>query len=279
MPAPGQTVMGLSYSTSPGGKGANQAAAIGALGGVVQFIGCVGEDAFGDELGEALSGKGVDVSHLCRCSDPTGVAGIVVDDDGENAIVVAAGANSHLSAEHVLGALGGGTGPILVQMEIPGDAIAAALSQKHRLRILNPAPARDLGDLLAGLDFITPNQHEAQLLTGVEIRDAQSCEKTAEALLDRGVRQVIVTLGAKGSYYHDGSRGVIIESIAVTPRDTTGAGDAFNGALAHFLAEGRDVVDAVALANRVGALSTTKVGAQTAMPTMQELRAVAADLL
>jgi ribokinase len=273
MPSPGETLLGGQFATHPGGKGANQAVAIGRLGGAVSFVGKVGSDAFGVALRQSLTEATVNVDFLQISEAPTGTAGIFVDDAGQNMIVVAPGANAEVSAEEVRIALQTLRPSVtLAQLEIPLEAVLAA-AQADRF-ILNPAPARQLPDDLLDRCFaLTPNEFELQALTGID-----STEEAAKRLLDRGVQNVIVTLGEQGSYWVSASGGLHFPVPLVSPIDTTGAGDAFNGALAMFLAEGQDLANAIPLANCVGALATTRPGAQEAMPTRKELRALAGSL-
>jgi len=283
-PDPGETVHGRSFETFPGGKGANQAVAIGKLGGDCLFVGKVGTDAFGDELALSLSSSGVDASRLLRTSEVrTGVASIDVDDSGQNRIIVIAGANGHLRPDEAIEAAYGfkDAKVALFQHETPAETVDAcieAASQKCQV-ILNPAPARPVSEKsYPHIAYITPNESEAKALTGVDIVDEPACAKAADWFHQRGVLGVIITLGSKGCYVSCGSIRQTVESIPVKAVDTTAAGDAFNGALAMLLAEGRDLLNAVQLANCVGALAVTKQGAQASMPALSELKAVAGPL-
>lgn len=279
MPAPGETVLGLSFATHPGGKGANQAVAIGRLGGEVSFAGCVGSDAFGAELRAGLVAASVGVEHLGVWEGPSGTAGIFVDDEGRNMIVVAPGANDAVSPARVDAALGALDPDVaLAQLEVPLPPVEAASRAKRF--ILNPAPARPLPDsLLAGCFALTPNESELRALTGIEATDEDACRAAAHRLLDRGVQNVVATLGDRGCYWASAEGERHFPAPPVAAVDTTAAGDAFNGALALFVAEGRDLANALALANCVGALSVTRRGAQASMPDRNELRRFAGDLL
>lgn len=278
-PSPGETILGTQFSTSPGGKGANQAVAIGRLGGNVAFVGRVGEDPFGEQLLASLRSANVDVQWTTKdVKVASGVAVITVSDSGENMIVVAPGANSTLTASAVKEAIDADQPQVvLAQLEIPVEAIEPCC--RATLFVLNPAPARLVPPLvLASVDYLTPNETEAESLTGIQVNDDRSCLAAGNYLLDQGVQNVIITLGAKGCAWvrHEGLRH--FPTHAVTPVDTTAAGDAFSGALAWFLADGRDPENAIALANVVAALCTTRAGAQTAMPSWEEVRAAAAHL-
>ncbi len=278
MPIPGETLLGGQFATHPGGKGANQAVAIGRLGGVVSFVGKVGLDVFGTALRQSLTAANVDVEFLRTSEGPTGTAGIFVDDGGRNMIVVAPGANAEVSPQEVLHAIQAvGASVVLAQLEIPIEAVAAAVTAERF--ILNPAPACPLPDtLLARCFALTPNESELESLTGIAPTDDSVILRASKYLMDRGVLNVVVTLGEKGSSWVSAAGGRHFDAPAVTPVDTTAAGDAFNGALAMFLAEGRDLENAIPLANCVGALATTRAGAQESMPSRDELRALAGPL-
>jgi len=278
LPVPGETILGLGFETHPGGKGANQAVAIGRLGGRVAFAGCVGGAQFGPELTASLLAGGVDHSQLREVEGPSGTAAILVDSKGSNMIVVAPGANNKVTAEHVSVALQGcQPAVVLAQLEIPMSAVEAASSGPRF--ILNPAPAAPISDeILARCFAITPNETELETLTGIAPADDGACLTAARSLFEKGVQNVIVTLGSRGCFWASPAGGQHFPAARVTPVDTTAAGDAFNGALAMFLAEGRELQNAIPLANCVAALSTTKPGAQPSMPTREELRNFAGDL-
>lgn len=283
-PEAGETVHGLSFETFPGGKGANQAVAIGKLGGDCLFVGKVGGDAFGDELAKSLAAAGVDVSRLVRDAGArTGVAGIDVDASGQNRIIVVAGANGLLQAQEAVEAACGFQDAriALFQHETPADTVEACVleASKRCQTILNPAPARPVSEAVyACLSYITPNESEAKALTGIDVSDDDSCRKAAAWFHDKGVPGVVITLGDRGCYVSCGKISTRLETVRVRPVDTTAAGDAFNGALAAFLAEGRDLLNAVQLANCAGALSVTRPGAQASMPTREELKQMAGPL-
>ena len=276
-PSPGETLTGQSFQTFAGGKGSNQASAIGKLGGNAGIVAKVGADAFGDQLVTGLVACGVKTDWVLRDPDEaTGVALITVDDNGQNTIVVAPGTNALLTPAEVRSAVEAvDFSVLLVQLEIPMECVlTAAEFATGRTFILNPAPARPLSDeLLAKVDYLTPNESEAQILTGVLPSDDATCLAAARVLLDKGVKNIIFTLGANGSFLANSKGGRHFPSNPVTPVDTTGAGDAFNGALALFLAQGEPVERAIHLANISGALSTTKPGAQASMPTLAEVMA------
>lgn len=271
-PKPGETLFGTTFATFPGGKGANQAVAVGRLGGTISFVGCVGDDDFGRSLLASLRESGADCSFVDVIATSTGTAVILVDDDAENQIVVISGANACVCPESVASAVESTKPAVaLFQLEIPLEAVAAGLrvaKAAGSTTILNPAPAQPLDDsILAHVDVLTPNQTEAALLVG---RDGAP-EDLCDALLARGVGTVAMTLGASGTLVATASGKVPIPSIQVAAVDTTAAGDAFNGALALFLAQGMELEQAVSRANRAGALAATKHGAQASLPLMADL--------
>lgn len=278
LPAPGETILGQDYKTYPGGKGANQAAAIGRLGGDVAFVGCIGTDAYAVELGASLIVAGVDHTLIREVKGNSGTAAILVDARGRNMIVVSPGANNKVTPEQVSQAIDERKPRIvLAQLEIPMPAVEAA-SKAERF-ILNPAPAAAIPDeILARCFVITPNESELETLTGVAPTDDETCLRASRVLLDKGVQNVVVTLGSRGSFWASAKGGQHFPAPKVEAIDTTAAGDAFNGALAMFLAQGRTLENAIPLANCVGALSTTRSGAQPSMPSLDELRGFAGPL-
>ena len=270
LPAAGETVSGGRFSQHGGGKGANAAVAAARLGAHVSMVGAVGRDPFGDEALELLRGEGVDTGWVARADAPTGVALITVDAAGENQIAVASGANAEVGAEAVERALrAAGPGVVLTNHEIPLEARLAAARAASGPVVLNPAPAREIPDELYALGpILTPNAGEAAELTG-----EQDPEAAARALAERTGAAVLVTLGAQGVLVLDGDRAERVPAPQVTPVDTTGAGDTFNGALAVALAEGRELRDAVAFAVAAAALSTRAEGAREGMPRRGEVDA------
>ncbi|WP_460524036.1 ribokinase [Flindersiella endophytica] len=272
-PGMGETVAGKRFVTIAGGKGANQAIAAARAGGRVAMVGAVGHDPYGDDLLAVLSDAGVDVSGVARVSEATGTAHIVVDTSGDNSIIVVPGANGSLaSVPPALSAALDGAGALLMQLEIPLEAVteAAELARAKGVRVvLTPAPARELpGELLDCVDLLLPNEHEAKLLTG-----ASSVEEAASALLER-VTDVVVTLGGRGSLWaaRSGER-VEVPSAKVEVRDTTAAGDTFAGALAVALGEGRPMPDALRWATAAAGVSVQREGASPSMPSRPEIDA------
>jgi ribokinase len=277
-PRPGETVLGTGFFALPGGKGANQAVAIGRLGGAAALIGQVGRDGFGDDLVASLSAAGVSTEYLLRDADEaSGIAAVAVDASGQNTIIVAPGANARLTPQHAASAIRAlAPSVILAQLEVPIPAVLAAFNAAPAaVKILNPAPATDLPDeLLMLVDYLTPNESECERLCGVMPSSERSCEEAARRLLERGVGSVVITLGAAGCFAHLGDRFLMVPSIQVDATDTTAAGDAFNGAFALFLSQDRDLEDALRMANAAGAISVTRRGAQASMPTMAEVESM-----
>ena len=274
LPRPGETVIGGTFARAHGGKGANQAVAAARLGARAVLVGMVGDDDLGAAARAELEREGVGVRALGSTDRHTGVAQILVDRDGENLIAVASGANDALTARDVEAALGRIDAPravVLSVLEVPDDAVLAA-ARGARERgwpfVLNPAPARPVSDeLLARCAVVTPNEHEVSGLG----RDSPG------ELLDAGAGAVVVTRGAAGAEVLRAGRPVRRQdAFAARPVDTTGAGDAFSGALAWALADGRTLDDAVALAAAGGALATEKEGARGGMPARGELEAFVA---
>lgn len=272
-PQPGETLLGTEFHTFPGGKGANQAVAAARLGGQVKLIGRVGADAFGAALLQTLSQDGVDTRHVEPLKEaPTGVALITVDDAGQNTIVVVPGANGELSPPDLLAAESAfeGASVVVMQLEVPVLTVtyAADLARRHGARVvLNPAPAQPLSAaLLRQVDALIPNQSEAALLTGCALAG-----DAARRLLASGVRSVIVTLGEDGVLIAEGETATHLPAHRVSVVDTTAAGDAFVGAFAVALAEGRTVREAAAWGTAAGALAVTRAGAQPSLPARAEL--------
>ncbi len=277
IPVPGETILGTELLESPGGKGGNQAAAAGTLGGDVAMVACLGADAYGQRLRIALSEAGVCVEAMTERGPRSGVAIIEVAEAGENSIVVVQGANALLLPEDVEAALDRMPEAriLLLQLEIPLASVTAAarLARARGMRvILDPAPAQPLAeDLLRQVDVLTPNQTEAALLAGMPEVSADTAREAAARLLALGPAAVLVKLGAHGVLVADGGSMTMVRGHRVATVDTTAAGDCFAGALAVALMQDRPLLDAVAFANAAAALSTTRVGAQASMPSRAEV--------
>jgi ribokinase len=278
LPAPGETILGGKFLMNPGGKGANQSVAASRLGGKVTFISKRGNDLFGNQAVGLLMREGVDIKYIVKDPDlPSGVALITVDSTGENSIVVAPGSNGNLLKEDIPSVIfdTGKFEILLLQLEIPIDTVeySAVTASEHGIKvILNPAPARKLSDnLLKNTWLITPNETEAETITGVIITDIPSAERAAELIQERGVKNVIITLGEAGAYIKSENYTGLIPGIKVKPVDTTAAGDVFNGALAVAISEGSDLKDAVIFANKAASISVTRMGAQASAPYRNEI--------
>ncbi len=279
IPRPGETILGGDFSIAPGGKGANQAVSAARAGGAVTFIARVGEDMFGEQAVNGFIRDNMNVGHIIRYKQaPSGVALICVDEKGENSIAVASGANAQVSpadihaAEDVIVS----AGIVLMQLEIPIETVevAAGIAAANGVVvILNPAPAQPLGSgLLKNISILTPNETEAELLTGIKVEDEQGASDAANDLIAQGVKTVLITLGARGVYAAAPDfRGIIPAFSVADIVDTTAAGDVFNGVLAVSLAENKPLREAVRYANAAAALSVTKLGAQTSAPYRTEI--------
>lgn len=281
MPGPGQTIMADTFVTLPGGKGANQAVAAARSGAHVSFVARIGRDAFGSDALRCLEAEGIDTTRVMRDPDlPSGIASILVDARGENAIAVVPGANAALSPVQIDAArsLFDHASACLLQLETPLPTVlhAVGIARDRGVPvILNPAPARNLPDrLLNGLFLLTPNETETEILTGVRPDTERAARRAADVLIARGVDNVIITLGARGALLATGGNAMLVPAPGVDVRDTTGAGDAFNGALAAALCAARSLPDAVAFANCAGALAVTRIGAQAALPREPQIRAL-----
>lgn len=278
IPEPGETVIGGTFMMTAGGKGANQAVAVARLGGDVTFVTKVGDDMFGDEARARYVQEGLPEEFLfVEKGTPSGIALITVDAKGENCIVVAPGANNALTCADVDAVRDriAEADYLLMQLEVPMEVvehaaeIAVACGTKV---ILNPAPANKLSQrLIESLYLITPNRTECQLLTGMSISSEADAEAAAARLMERGVKNVIVTLGSKGSLVKTPEECRLIEACRVEAVDTTAAGDVFNGALCVGLSEGLSLCDAARFASRASAISVTRMGAQSSIPHRAEL--------
>ena len=284
LPKPGETVIGGGFSVVQGGKGANQAVAARRAGGRVYFVGCVGSDDFGTNSRASLDREGIDVTYLATVEDsPSGVALIFVNEEGENCIAVAAGANGRVEPRHVATVAERirERDVVLVQQESPAEAVREAVATGHRWGasvILNPAPARTVeANLLKEVTYLVPNETEAEALTGIHVRTTEDARRAALHLLAMGPPHVLITLGAQGVWVANASGGQLVKGFRVPVVDTTAAGDVFCGALAVALTEELDLMRAVAFANAAAALSVTKAGAQPSAPPRAEIDAMLAD--
>jgi ribokinase len=278
LPVPGETVLGGRFFLHPGGKGANQAVSIARLGGEVFFITKIGEDHFGRQSLKLFQDEKMRTDFVITDKEnPSGIALISVDKNGENCIVVASGANANLLPADIDGArkLIADSAVLLMQLEIPLNTIqyAAEIAFHSGVKfILNPAPGAELtDDLLKMVSIITPNRTEAELITGVKVDGIESAKKSADVLVKRGVKTVIITMGAKGALILHEGRYLHVSAPSVIVNDTTGAGDIFNGSLAVALADNYSVWEATRFATRAAAISVTRLGAQSSAPYAHEI--------
>ncbi|WP_269935204.1 ribokinase [Serratia liquefaciens] len=279
-PRPGETVIGKQYKVAFGGKGANQAVAAGRSGADIAFIACVGADDIGERVRQQLASDRIDTQPIEAIADSTtGVALIFVNAEGENVIGIDAGANAAVTPDYlaryqqkIIDAEA-----LLMQLESPLDTVIAAaqLAKQHQTQvILNPAPARELPDeLLATVDMITPNETEAQRLTGIAVNDDNDAARAAQALHDKGIATVIITLGSRGVWLSENGNGKLVPGFKVKAVDTIAAGDTFNGALVTALLEGKTMAVAVRFAHAAAAIAVTRPGAQPSVPWREEIDA------
>ncbi|AIS17270.1 ribokinase [Pseudomonas rhizosphaerae] len=282
LPRAGETLLGQSFATVPGGKGANQAVAAARLGGQVAMIGCVGADAYGHALRQALADEGIDCQGVRVAEDvATGIAMIVVDANSQNAIVIVAGGNGQLECADIerFDGLLQAADVVVCQLEIPYAVVAFALERAHQAGktvILNPAPAS--GPLpqewLAWVDYLIPNESEAQALTGLAVDSVDDAEQAAGLLHEAGAGKVIITLGERGVLFAAGAQSRHYPGRKVQAVDTTAAGDTFVGGFAAALARGLDESQAIAFGQAAAALSVTHAGAQPSIPTLAQVEQV-----
>ena len=285
LPAPGQTVSGNSFTTNPGGKGANQAVAVARLGGRVRMIGCVGDDHFGNALRTGLETEGIDVKHVRVIGDAsTGAAMIIVDRQGENSIVVSSGANARLTPDDLYGCEDcfAEADIVLLQLELPHPTVRAAidLARRHNCKtVLDPAPAKaNLPDALCEVDILSPNATEAETLTGQPSGEERRDKLIASALIGRGAKTAVLKLGSRGCLVVMADGHIYrVPPYKIDVIDTTAAGDAFTAAFGLAVARGENMHQAAKFANAAGALATTKLGAQAAMPTTLEVQMLMRD--
>ena len=278
LPLPGETLLGGTFFMNPGGKGANQAVAAARLGGKVIFIAKVGNDPFGIRSIDQYKAEGINTKHVVVDKEhPSGVALILVDAHGENSIAVASGANAHLMPQDIdeaQSAIEEGD-IVLMQLETPMKTVErAALLAKQlgKKVILNPAPAQSLsGSLLECLYMLIANETEAEFISGTKISDMDSVARAADIICDKGVENVVITLGSKGAFVKERGAYHQVQGLKVKAVDATAAGDTFCGALCVALAEGKSITEAVEFANRAAAVTVTRMGAQSSLPYRREV--------
>ncbi|MEG5363485.1 ribokinase [Enterobacter hormaechei] len=277
-PTPGETVTGNQYQVAFGGKGANQAVAAGRSGANIAFIACTGDDDTGERVRKQLASDNIDIAPVSVVAgESTGVALIFVNAEGENVIGIHAGANAALTTERVEAQRGiiAGAEALLMQLESPVESVLAAAKiahENHTSVVLNPAPARVLSDeLLALVDIITPNETEAEKLTGIRVENDDYAARAALALHDKGIGTVIITLGSRGVWASVNGEGRRVPGFKVKAIDTIAAGDTFNGALVTALLEGKAMDDAIRFAHAAAAIAVTRKGAQPSVPWRKEI--------
>ena len=279
IPAVGETILGNKYNVGPGGKGCNQAVAIARLGGKVNFISKIGKDAYGKLALETLKKNNINTENIIQDEKlQTGVAGILVDkQSGKNAINVIVGAPNSLKINEMNSQINliKSSKIFLTQLEIPKDVTLHCLKTAKEngcLTILNPAPASEISkEFYSYIDYFTPNETEAEFYTGIKITNEKEAKQAADKLINLGIKKIIITLGEKGLFYSDGQEEIHLKASSVKAIDTTGAGDAFNGALAFSLTKGKPIKACLELANKAAGLSTTKLGAGDAMPFIKDI--------
>lgn len=277
MPKPGQTIIGSNFKEVPGGKGANQAVAMARLNGNVSMIGKVGEDGFGQTLINSLKNDKVDTTYIQTAKGATGVALITVDKNAQNSIVVSPGANFEVKEDDIDNNIEAikNSNIVVLQLETPLNTIKYALNKAKELNkytILNPAPAVKLdNEIIKNVDLLTPNETELEIISGVSIETEEDIQKAAQIMIEKGVKELIVTLGSKGSLYINKEKSMFKKAYKVEAVDTTAAGDSYTGALAVALSQDKNIEDAMDFASKVGALSVLKEGAQSSLPTLEDV--------
>ena len=278
MPKPGQTIIGSNFKEVPGGKGANQAVAMARLNGNVSMIGKVGEDGFGQTLINSLKNDKVDTTYIQTSKGATGVALITVDKNAQNSIVVSPGANFEVKEDDIDNNIEAikNSDIVVLQLETPLNTIKYALNKAKELNkytILNPAPAVKLDDeIIKNVDLLTPNETELEIISGVSIETEEDIQKAAQIMIEKGVKELIVTLGSKGSLYINKEKSMFKKAYKVEAVDTTAAGDSYTGALAVALSQDKNIEDAMDFASKVGALSVLKEGAQSSLQTLEDVK-------
>ncbi|WP_028855161.1 ribokinase [Psychrilyobacter atlanticus] len=276
-PKLGETIIGKSFFQIPGGKGGNQAVAISKLGGDVTMFGCVGKDSYGDILIEELKKNDVNIDCVKKVEKNTGIATIVVDENADNTIIVVPGANFEITIDDIDKniELIKDADIVLLQLEIPIDVVEYILKKSkeyNKITILNPAPAENLSvDIIKNVDYLVPNETELELLSGMPTGSEEEVLVASKKLMDMGVKNLIVTMGKNGSIFVGEDKVVKVGIHKVKAVDPTAAGDSFIGGVIRMLAEGKKIEEAMEFGARVGAITVTKEGAQSSLPTWDEV--------
>lgn len=277
-PREGETLLGREFRQIPGGKGANQAVAMGKLGARVVMLGKIGTEGMGEILLNSMERDGVKIDKIEKSSKTTGIAKIIVEESGQNRILVVPGANGDVDNEYIDRNIESiKSADILVcQLEIPMESVKYALKKAKdlgKITVLNPAPAAHLDEeIIKNSDYIIPNETELEIITGIKTDTVEGVKKAAYALLEKGVKGLIVTLGSKGSLYIDRENEVMTPAYKVKAVDTTAAGDSFIGGFVKGISQDLAIVDAIELGTKVAAISVTRIGAQTSLPTEEEIK-------
>lgn len=281
MPKDGETILGDDFFQIPGGKGGNQAVAIGRLGASVSMLASVGNDNFATELVTSLRESNVNCEGIKeKLGVSTGIALITLQACGENSIIVVPGANFSLKNQDIDQEIKliKESELVLTQLEVPLDTVEYLLQKSKeygKITVLNPAPAQNLSDeILKNIDYITPNETELEILTGIEVKNQEDLERACQKLLDAGVKGVIVTLGSKGAFFMDKTTRLEKSARKVEVVDTTAAGDSFTGAFCVGLVEGKSMDEILEFSCEVGSLTVQKMGAQTSLPTRKEVESI-----
>lgn len=276
-PRGGETLLGREFFQIPGGKGANQAVAIGKLGGDVSMLGKVGKDSMGDELLKSMKESNVNIENIERSEFFTGVAQITLEEHGENRIVVVPGANYDVDKEYIDKNIDiiKNCDILVAQLEIPLETVKYAFSKAkefNKITILNPAPAVHLDEeVIENSDYIIPNETELEVITGIDTKELEGVKKAAKSLLNKGVTGLLVTLGSQGAMIIDNNEETLIPAHKVKAVDTTAAGDSFIGGFVRGISDNQTIDESIALGVKVAAIAVTRLGAQTSIPTMSEV--------
>ena len=276
-PKLGETVIGKDFFEIPGGKGGNQAVAIAKLGGDVTMLGCVGDDSYGKKLILGLEENNIDTKYIKKGKKSTGIATIVVDDNADNTIIVVPGANFELTVEDIDKniELIKKTDIVLLQLEIPLDVVEYILEKAkeyNKITILNPAPANKLShEVIKNIDYLVPNETELELLSGRSTNTVEEVLEASKKMMDLGIKNLIVTMGKNGSIFVGKNKTFIVGIHRVGAIDPTAAGDSFIGGVIRMLAESKDIKEAMEFGAKAGAITVTKEGAQSSLPTWKEV--------
>lgn len=277
-PRGGETLLGKEFRQIPGGKGANQAVAMGKLGAEVVMLGKVGTEGMGDILLNSMEKDGVEIENIEKSSATTGIAKIIVEENGQNRILVVPGANGDVDTAYIDRNIETikNSDILVCQLEIPMESVKYAFKkakENGKITVLNPAPAAHLDEEIIGnSDYLIPNETELELITGIKTDTLEGIKKAGYSLLEKGVKGLIITLGSKGSLYIDREKEIMTPAYKVKAVDTTAAGDSFIGGFVMGISQGMEIRDAIELGTKVAAISVTRIGAQTSLPTAEEIK-------